>query len=115
MKRILFDEQRDISVLNCGRKGYECFGSSKALKLVHQVVELFCITENDFDEHGIVASDAAAFDNVRNLLYKRIEVLFVCRRYFEIDKSFDIVAKFAVVYNGLIPLDYSFFFELLYP
>lgn len=53
-----------------------CFGAAELLEFVDEVVQFHGGAEGYFDEHGVIAGDAVAFDDIRDGLDEGIEVFF---------------------------------------
>lgn len=90
-----------------------CFGAAELLEFVDEVVQFHGGTEGYFDEHGVIAGDAVAFDDVGNCLNEWVEVFFLVGLYFKIDEGFYMITKKDRVDLGVIACDQPGFFKML--
>mgnify|MGYP000585699587 CR=1 FL=1 len=67
---------RQISVFYVGGEYDLCFGTAELLEFVDEVVQFHGGAEGYFDEHGVIAGDAVAFDDVWDGLDEGAEVFF---------------------------------------
>ena len=70
-----------------------CFGTAELLEFVDEVVQFHGGAEGYFDEHGVIAGDAVAFDDVWDGLDEGAEVFFLVGFYFQVDECFYMITE----------------------
>lgn len=106
---------RQISVFYAGGEYDLCFGAAELLEFVDEVVQFHGGAEGYFDEHGVIAGDAVAFDDVWDGLDEGIEVFFLVGFYFQVDECFYMITEKYRVDLGVVACDQPVFFEVFDP
>ena len=106
---------RQISVFYAGGKYDLCFGAAELLEFVDEVVQFHGGAEGYFDEHGVIAGDAVAFDDVGDGLDEGVEVFFLVGFYFQVDECFYMITEKYRVDLGVVACDQPVFFEVFDP
>ena len=106
---------RQISVFYAGGEYDLCFGAAELLEFVDEVVQFHGGAEGYFDEHGVIAGDAVAFDDIRDGLDEGIEVFFLVGFYFQVDECFYMITEKYWVDLGVVACDQPVFFEVFDP
>lgn len=106
---------RQISVFYAGGEYDLCFGAAELLEFVDEVVQFHGGAEGYFDEHGVIAGDAVAFDDIRDGLDEGIEVFFLVGFYFQVDECFYMITEKYRVDLGMVACDQPVFFEVFDP
>ena len=106
---------RQISVFYAGGEYDLCFGAAELLEFVDEVVQFHGGAEGYFDEHGVIAGDAVAFDDVWDGLDEGIEVFFLVGFYFQVDECFYMITEKYRVDLGMVACDQPVFFEVFDP
>ena len=70
-----------------------CFCTAELLEFVDEVVQFHGGAEGYFDEHGVIAGNAVAFDDIRDGLDEGIEVFFLVGFYFQVDECFYMIPR----------------------
>ena len=92
-----------------------CFGAAELLEFVDEVVQFHGGTEGYFDEHGVIAGDAVAFDDVGDGLDEGVEVFFLVGFYFQVNECFYMITEKNRVDLGVVACDQPVFFEVFDP
>ena len=92
-----------------------CFGAAELLEFVDEVVQFHGGAEGYFDEHGVIAGDAVAFDDIRDGLDEGIKVFFLVGFYFQVDECFYMITEKYRVDLGVVACDQPVFFEVFDP
>ena len=100
---------RQISVFYVGGEYDLCFGTAELLEFVDEVVQFHGGAEGYFDEHGVIAGDAVAFDDVWDGLDEGAEVFFLVGFYFQVDECFYMITEKYRVDLGVVACDQPFF------
>jgi len=79
------------------------------------VVQFHGGAEGYFDEHGVIAGDAVAFDDVWDGLDEGIKVFFLVGFYFQVDECFYMITEKYRVDLGMVACDQPVFFEVFDP
>ena len=106
---------RQISVFYAGGEYDLCFGAAELLEFVDEVVQFHGGAEGYFDEHGVIAGDAVAFDDIRDGLDEGIKVFFLVGFYFQVDECFYMITEKYRVDLGVVACDQPVFFEVFDP
>lgn len=106
---------RQISVFYAGGEYDLCFGAAELLEFVDEVVQFHGGAEGYFDEHGVIAGDAVAFDDVCDGLDEGIKVFFLVGFYFQVDECFYMITEKYWVDLGVVACDQPVFFEVFDP
>ena len=92
-----------------------CFGAAELLEFVDEVVQFHGGAEGYFDEHGVIAGDAVAFDDIWDGLDEGIKVFFLVGFYFQVDECFYMITEKYWVDLGVVACDQPVFFEVFDP
>ena len=65
-------------------------------------IQLHRTRKCDFDQHGIISSDTAAFQYVGAFFYVGIKFLFLAGLHLQIDKGGNMVTKLQAVDTGMV-------------
>ena len=106
---------RQISVFYAGGEYDLCFGAAELLEFVDEVVQFHGGAEGYFDEHGVIAGDAVAFDDIWDGLDEGIKVFFLVGFYFQVDECFYMITEKYWVDLGVVACDQPVFFEVFDP
>ena len=79
-----------------------CFGAAELLEFVDEVVKFHGGAEGYFDEHGVIAGDAATFNYVSARFDVRIEGWFLIWFYLKVYECFYKIADSSYIYHSLV-------------